>query len=124
MLGDYSATDWAIYGTFFLMGAAIFFFGDVQRSMKDDSGMPNKFNFWFMVKDNAFRFLIVLGTIFLAIRFHSEFLGIDTLNEKNCLFHGISIDAVIGKIAKAGISEIPAVKKARTASMTKIKNGS
>lgn len=123
ILGDYSPTDWAIYSLFFLIGAAIFFFGDVSRSRKNDQNMPERFSFWFMVKDNAFRFLVVIGTIFLAIRFHKVFLGIDTLNEQNCLFHGISIDAIIGKIAGSGIKQLPAVKKARTAHITKLKNG-
>jgi len=123
MLGDYSITQWVIYGIFFLVGAAIFFFGDVHRSRKYDPKMPEKLDFWFMFKDNAVRFLTVIVTIFLAIRFHVEFLGIDTLNEKNCLFHGISIDAVVGKVAGHSFKQVPAVKKIREAHITKIKNG-
>lgn len=123
VLGQYDFTEWVIFSLFFIIGSAIFFYGDVTRSRRSDPNMPTKFNFWFMVKDNAFRFVVVLGSIYLAIRFHSEFLGIDTLNEKNCLFHGISIDAIMGKIAGSGIKEVPMVKKARMKTIQKLNNG-
>ena len=120
MLGQYSATDYAVYGVFFILGAMIFFYGDVKRSMKHDSSTPDKFNFWFMVKDNITRFVIVIGVIFLAIRFHKTMLGIDTLNEINCLYHGVSFDAVFGKIAGQGVKNVPAIKKKRQVEIAKI----
>ena len=118
---EYDITDYAVYGLFFLIGAGIFFFGDVMRSFKNDPNMPDRFNLWFMIKDNAMRFFIVLISIFIAIRFHKTLLGIDSLNEVNCLFHGISFDAVFGKIAAQKFNQIPAVKKTRAKEMTKLK---
>ena len=117
---EYDITDYAVYGLFFLIGASIFFFGDVMRSRKYDPNMPSKFNLWFMVKDNAMRFLIVLASIFIAIRFHKTLLGIDSLNEINCLFHGISFDAVFGKIGAQKFNQIPVVKKTREKEIWKL----
>jgi len=123
MLGPLSATDYAVFGIFFLAGAGLFFYTDVKHSLKTDVSMPNNFNFWFMVKDNLFRLVIVLVTIFLAIRFHKTMLGIDSLNEINCLYHGIAFDALFGKIAGHGFKKVPVIKKMREAEITRIKNG-
>lgn len=119
ILGPYDATDYAVYGLFFLIGASIFFFGDVMRGVKQHP--DTKFSFWFMLKDNAMRFIIVFVSIFIAIRFHKTLLGIDSLNEINCLFHGISFDAVFGKIGAHKLNQIPAIKKTREAEIQRLK---
>ncbi len=121
-LGPYSSTEFVIYGMFFLMGALVFFGIDVKRSVQKDSATPSKFNFWFMLRDNVFRFFAIIVSIYIVIRFYEGLYGTE-LTELLALTLGVSIDALIGKGAGGGIKNIPYVKKKRESYITKLNNG-
>lgn len=120
-LGQYSFTEFIIFVVFFCLGAAIFFGIDVRRSVKKDPTTPVKFNLWFMIRDNIFRFIAVLAAIYMSIRFYEDFYG-TALNEKLAMTMGIGIDAIIGK-ATSKVKDIPALKKYRETYITKLNNG-
>ena len=122
LLGPYSLTEFIIYLFFFVMGATIFFGLDVRRSVRSDPETSRKFNIWFMLRDNVLRFLAVLISIYVVIRFHDGLFG-TACTEKLALGLGVSIDAIIGKGVNSGVRNIPAVKSQRDALISKLNNG-
>jgi uncharacterized membrane protein len=122
LLGPYSLTEFVTYLFFFGLGALIFFGIDVRRSFKSDPTTPKKFSFLFMLKDNVIRFLSVLASIYMVIRFYEGLYGTE-LTELLAMTLGVSIDALIGKGAGGGVKNLPAVRRQRDALVSKLNNG-
>lgn len=92
-------THFLAYGSLMAAGAMLYFILDVKQSMEKDDFTPRKFDFWFMVKDNVFRFIGVALVISAATIFFESFYGVP-INAKLAFTSGLSIDALIGTVLK------------------------
>lgn len=99
VLDGMEVTHFLAYGSLMVAGAMIYFILDVKQSMEKDDFTPRKFDFWFMVKDNVFRFIGVALVISAATIFFESFYGVP-INAKLAFTSGLSIDALIGTVLK------------------------
>ena len=111
LLNGLTFTQFVAYAVLMLVGAAIHFTLDVEKSVKKDPETPKKFSFRFMIWDNVLRFIGVLLMILVIIPYFDVFMGTE-LNPQMALIFGLSIDLVIGRLA-GGAKGLPAIKAQR-----------
>ena len=106
ILGEMTLETFAAYFVLMLAGAIIIFTADVRRGVKKSEG---KFSWGYMFADNLFRILSVVLIIAVAVIFYESFFGVP-LNAKLALMQGLSIDALVGTVTKAGKDKAKATR--------------
>ncbi len=99
VLGGMDVTHFFAYASLMGAGALLYFIMDVKQSMERDCLTPDKFDFWFMLKDNFFRLIGVVLVISAATIWFESFYGVP-INAKLAFTSGLSIDALIGTVLK------------------------
>ena len=99
VLGGMTVTKFFAFASLMSAGAFVYFVLDVNQSVATDSHTPDKFKFWFMVKDNIPRGVGVLIAICASVIWFESFYGVP-INAKLSFTAGLSIDALIGQLLK------------------------
>ena len=95
LLNGMNITHFCAYFVLMLIGAWIHFGMQVHDSLRNDQHTPNKFHFWFMIKDNLIRLSLVLLMVWVNIVFFEEITG-TPITAYSALMLGVSWDAIIG----------------------------
>lgn len=93
LLGSRSVAVWLASFTFILIGVIVSLRISARDRNKLSPNTPEKFNWWFLIRDNISR---TIGSIFVAfslVRFGEELAGI-TMNYFGCFLLGLCFDQV------------------------------
>ena len=117
ILGGMHIEQFAAYFVLMACGAFVHFALAVRHSMRKERNTPNKFKFWFLVKDNFFRGIGVLIVMTVMVLYFEDWF--DTpLNGKMAFVFGLSIDTIIGQLMTEG-KDAPIIKKSRQKLLSK-----
>ncbi|MBP7398195.1 MAG: hypothetical protein KA954_01320 [Chitinophagales bacterium] len=91
VLGSITPAEWAAALLFAMVGVSISLGRYTNTRDKHSERTPLKFNFWFMLTDNAGRIWINLLSVLIFLRFSPELIG-TKLTMLSAFFVGLSID--------------------------------
>ena len=115
ILDGMSLEHFAAYTALMLAGAIVFFTAaDVRKAKR-----KTEFSWGFLIRDNIPRFVSVLIVIMATVLWYDSFFGVP-INAKLAFMQGLSIDAVMGVVAKMGKDSGP-LKRSRAKLVAKYK---